>query len=371
MKKGYIKRVFPGNNTPQGFYSFYDQIIPPDARRIMIIKGGPGVGKSTFMFKIGEEMVNRGFDVEFHHCSSDNGSLDGVVIPAIGVALIDGTAPHILDPRNPGAVDEIIHLGDYWDEVKLRSYKDEIIRANAEISSFFSRAYRFLRAAKAVYDDWEAANLEGMDFGLANQKTDAIIRALFHDIPSSAKVGRERHLFASAITPDGMMNYLDTIVGPCKKKYIIEGDPGTGKSTLLQKVARAAVERGFDIEVYHCPLNPEKIEHVVIPQHEVALTKSIEPHTYTPAPEDTIIDLNECLSPRVTARNAEIIAEDKRIFELLFNKAIQFIGLAKAVHDRMESYYTPSMNFQGISALRERTLARILAYASEAGAKIA
>ena len=93
-KMGYVKRVFPGNNTPQGFYSFYDQIVPSDARRIMIIKGGPGVGKSTFMSRIGQEMVERGFDVEFHHCSSDNNSLDGVVIPAIGVALIDGTAPH-------------------------------------------------------------------------------------------------------------------------------------------------------------------------------------------------------------------------------------------------------------------------------------
>ncbi|HHV61803.1 MAG TPA: ATPase [Firmicutes bacterium] len=93
-KKGYIKKVFPGGNTPQGFYSFYDQIITPNATRILIIKGGPGVGKSTFMRKIAEEMVDRGYDVELHHCSSDNGSLDGVVIPSIGVALIDGTAPH-------------------------------------------------------------------------------------------------------------------------------------------------------------------------------------------------------------------------------------------------------------------------------------
>jgi len=45
------------------------------------------------MRKIGEEMLERGYDVEFHCCSSDNGSLDGVVIPAIKVAMLDGTAP--------------------------------------------------------------------------------------------------------------------------------------------------------------------------------------------------------------------------------------------------------------------------------------
>ncbi|AEG14142.1 hypothetical protein Desku_0525 [Desulfofundulus kuznetsovii DSM 6115] len=94
MDKGRLKKVFPGGNTCRGFYSFYDYIIEPDATRIFVIKGGPGVGKSTFMRKIGEEMLERGYDVEFHCCSSDNGSLDGVVIPAIKVALLDGTAPH-------------------------------------------------------------------------------------------------------------------------------------------------------------------------------------------------------------------------------------------------------------------------------------
>ncbi len=94
MERGHIKRVFPGCNTSLGFYSFYDYIAPPDATRIFVIKGGPGVGKSTFIRGIGEALVARGMDVEFHHCSSDNSSLDGLYIPAIKVAIIDGTAPH-------------------------------------------------------------------------------------------------------------------------------------------------------------------------------------------------------------------------------------------------------------------------------------
>ena len=94
MANGKLRRVYPGGNTSVGFYSYYDYILPSDARRIMVIKGGPGVGKSTFMKKIGKEMLDRGYDVEFHHCSSDNNSIDGVVIPAAQVAMIDGTAPH-------------------------------------------------------------------------------------------------------------------------------------------------------------------------------------------------------------------------------------------------------------------------------------
>ena len=61
MNRGSIKRVFPGGNTPLGFFSYYDYIIPTDAERIFVIKGGPGVGKSTFMKKIGEAMLDSGY----------------------------------------------------------------------------------------------------------------------------------------------------------------------------------------------------------------------------------------------------------------------------------------------------------------------
>lgn len=98
MPKGKVRHMFPGGNTSKGFYSFYNYIISQeDAKRIFILKGGPGVGKSTFMKKTAAEMLERGYDVEYMHCSSDNSSLDGLVIPKTGVAMIDGTAPHVVD----------------------------------------------------------------------------------------------------------------------------------------------------------------------------------------------------------------------------------------------------------------------------------
>src|SRR6056297_375720 len=126
--QGIVRRFFPGGNTSKGFYSYYDNILgQKEAKKIIILKGGPGVGKSSFMKKLGKSMEERKYNVEYHHCSSDNNSVDGVVFPQIGVALIDGTAPHVVDPKNPGAVDEILHLGDFWDERKMIENKDLII----------------------------------------------------------------------------------------------------------------------------------------------------------------------------------------------------------------------------------------------------
>jgi hypothetical protein len=299
---GRIKKVFPGCNTAEGFYSFYDYIIPSDATRIFILKGGPGVGKSTFMRSIADSLIKQGLDAEFHCCSSDNGSLDGIVFPEPGIAIIDGMAPHTLDPKLPGAVEEIIYFGDYWDEHRIRNHKKELIALNKESSRTFTRAYRFLKAAQIIYRDWEEANIEGMNFGWANQQAAAIIHDILDAEPVTVRVGRDRHLFARAITPDGMVDHLETVIGPCSRKYVISGKPGTGKSVLIGKVAQAALERGYDVELYHCPLNPEKVEQVVIPKLDVALTKSIEPHVYSAGADDVVVNMDTACRWQETAR---------------------------------------------------------------------
>ncbi|WP_243158021.1 hypothetical protein [Aminipila terrae] len=92
------RHIYPGNNTTEGFYSYYNYILGQrEANRIICIKGGPGVGKSTFMRKIGETYLEKGEDVDFMHCSSDNNSLDGVVLKNRRIALIDATSPHVVD----------------------------------------------------------------------------------------------------------------------------------------------------------------------------------------------------------------------------------------------------------------------------------
>ena len=86
---------FLGANTAEGFSSRFDQLHPGSrVRKCVIIKGGPGCGKSTFMKKLRRTAVELGADTESYLCSSDPASLDGLLIPALGLAFVDGTAPH-------------------------------------------------------------------------------------------------------------------------------------------------------------------------------------------------------------------------------------------------------------------------------------
>ncbi|RJX24037.1 MAG: hypothetical protein C4554_09595 [Dethiobacter sp.] len=363
-----VRRVFPGSNSAYGFFSFFDQITGPQANRIFVIKGGPGVGKSTFMNAVGKEMQERGFDVEYHHCASDNESLDGLVIPAIGIAFMDGTAPHIVDPRHPGAVDEIIHLGSFWNEAGMRGNKVPVIKLSAEIGRLFKQVYRFLAAAKIYLEALESYdNLEGItDQG----SWDRLVLELIGEILTGTSVGKEpgrvRRLFASAISPGGPVNFLDTLVEGLDNVCIIHGQNGTAKGKVIARVADAALLRGYYIEAYHCAFDPHRVDHILIPELRVAIINSMEPHYFSRPEAWREIDTGAFAAELPRAWQEEKQAF-KRSYQNALSEAVSFLTKAKSAHDELESLYIPNMNFAEIDLLRQKTLERILDYARIAG----
>ena len=144
---------FPGGNTAEGFCSHFGDILPaPMQRRMFYLKGGPGVGKSTLMRRVGEAAEKAGLEVEYFHCSSDPDSLDAVCLPQKGAALMDGTAPHVYDPVAPGARDTLVSLGDFLDEAALRSHIEDILNLQKAISGRFRRCYCYLGGAQKVLE---------------------------------------------------------------------------------------------------------------------------------------------------------------------------------------------------------------------------
>lgn len=363
MGQGNIRKMFPGSNSAYGFYSFYDQIIADNAARIFVIKGGPGVGKSTFMYNISRELTAQGYDVEFHCCSADSESLDGIVFPQLQIACIDGTTPHMVDPKNPGAVDEIINLGEFWDEAKVIARREAILSSNRETARLYRRAYRYLAAAKLFLDEVEDYYRENrcLDTAGLDRLALRVIGEIFGGkVNRSNTERRERHLFATAITPDGPISYLDTIVGDFQR-YIISGDDGTGKNELIARIKDAAVMRSFFVEVYHCALDPVKIDHLIIPQLRIAVLNSVTPHILVPTGEDRLIETAAYVkNPGRRLEKERDLA--RGLYDRTFHAAIDFIARSRDVHQKLESYYAPSMRFSEINRLTEAVLEKILSY---------
>jgi hypothetical protein len=175
--------------------------------------------------------------------------------------------------------------------------------------------------------------------------------------------GRKRQLFASAITPEGLKNYLPSIL-TTGKVYVVKGTQGSGTELLLEKIRTAACERGYYTEAFYCALNPGKIEHLVIPGKDVSFTTSNKYHD-AGAEAYMTLDFNEYLSSSILDAHAHVLEYNQSMFDELLSRAINTISGAKAEHDQMETYYIPNMDFSQVQKRWDDTMERILRYAEE------
>lgn len=356
---GKTRDMFPGGNTCYGFYSYYDNICPSPPPLKIILKGGPGVGKSTFMKNLGRDFSRQGQDVEYHWCSSDNNSLDAIVIGAQQFCMLDGTAPHIVDPRYPGAVDTILNLGQFWDESVIRQKRETVIELTDFISSLFNRAYHRLRETKLAYEEWQSYNTETTDFKAVNRNITELIDDIFKN--SIATGTPLRHLFAAAITPEGIINKANSLVDKDYAVFAVKGQPGTGIRKIYQQVLAIADLKGVYAEVFHNPFDPSDIDMIIFPHHKTVLV-DISGHIADYVQQlpssryKRFLDFNQFVDKAGSDAYAKQIYGAKSRVEDGLKEAVKFINTAKKYHDELENCYIPAMDFDGMAACREKLL---------------
>ena len=322
---------FTGGNTARGFYSCFDSILPREQqRRMYYIKGGPGVGKSTLMKRFALAAEEKGLDVEYFHCSSDPDSLDGVSLPALGIGMMDATAPHSYDPVVPGARDTLISLGDFLDEGALAPHAGEIALIQQRISARFARCYRYLAASEQVLCAAPSA-------GENPARVREICAEMVKTMPLRGGAGSVRRLFASAFTPRGLLKLTD--FGAFERRVTVEVPFGAHAAGLLQRLSQSAQERGLDVVELLDPLIPERIAHVLIPAHGMAFC------TASRAAEEggSRIGADALFDP--CEENEREQGFDKNACELLWQRALEQLTAAKTLHDELERFYVKNMDF--------------------------
>lgn len=356
---GKIRNYYAGGNTARGFYSLFESNLQ-GLDRLFILKGGPGTGKSSMMKSIGKEYAEQGYDVQYVHCSSDNDSIDGIIIPALKVGVVDGTAPHVIEPKAPGAIEEYVNLGVAWDSQKLAEHKEDIQQITSEISTSFQTAYSLFGEALTIHDEWEKIYIENMDFAKANELTEELIEEFFGEV-TLGKKSDIRHRFLGAATPKGAVDFIQNLTEDVADRYFVKGRPGSGKSTMLKKLASAAEQRGFDIEIYHCGFDPNSLDMVVIRELGIAIFDSTAPHEYFPEREgDRIIDVYErAITPQTDEKYADQLQEIKQRYSEKMKEAISYLAKAKDLHDNLECIYINAMDFSKVTEIKQGILAEI------------
>lgn len=347
------KHIFAGNNTSEGFFSYFDHILKAEeADHIHILKGGPGVGKNRFMKKFAEEMVKKEYCVEYIHCSSDNVSLDGVLIPELKVLFVDGTAPHTIDPVIPGAVDEIINLGEFLDSQKLKKHKVAIVQTNKAKSNLYKSAYRYLKAAGVIYDEIYSICDSYVNVDKFNDLCERAVGKLFNG-SHKEKTGNVRKLFTESFTANGYISHTEFFFEE-NEVWAVVGKDTNYSSVFLDRILNEAVKRGFDAECYYQPLNPKKLQHIFLPEKKLII---ISAENNMNEKYDEVFDIHSIMSENIKMRISEI-EKNLHLYDTLIKNALEKLSETKKMHDLLEAFYVNSMDFDGVNECFDKIVNR-------------
>lgn len=337
-------RFFLGANSPGGFYSLYDGFTDAYLDHLYILKGGPGCGKSTFMKKLGAACEDEGHFVEYIHCSGDPDSLDGVYIPALHTAYVDGTSPHVIEPKFAGSQASYINMGAFYDLAALGERREEIARLTAEYKSHYARAFRLLSGVAAL----GGVKLPEEALLTAAKRARGLIR---REIRGGGD-GRVLKRFLSAYTCAGPMAFFETVPALAGRVFVLDNDLGLA-GLVIEAAAQEAQERGIDMIRCQSPLRPDRTEHLIMPGLGLALVSQTSAMPYS-GPVTRHMRLDNVPGRETLAAIRPEVRRTARLRAELLEEATWALRDAKSSHDSLEAQYIPAVDFDGIDRLTQR-----------------
>ena len=268
MRQPTVRRFFPGGNTMGGFYSYYQYLWRPLAN-----PSRPGVDYQGWARngQIGAHAAHRGRDAR--------PGLRSGTAPLLHGPRFRGRGRHPRPrgrhrgrhraPRHRPRVPR--HGGDHGEPGRLlgrgrvRRQRADIEAISARYKGCYASAYNYLAAAGVIHDEWRAADAAAQDWGKVHQFVWGLLADVLRGKGSGAP-GYVRKLFATAITPEGFRHHLESVFGAASRRIVLAGEPGTGKSMVVSRLAQALSEHGMAVEVFHCGLRPEEPEHLFAPE---------------------------------------------------------------------------------------------------------
>ncbi len=343
---------FAAANTGKGFVSYFDEIFfGDDIKQRYIIKGGPGTGKSSFMRRAAERARSKGRRVQTYYCSSDTASLDGIIIDG-SIAVFDGTAPHSYDARLPGACDEIINLGAFWNKEMLTGQGELLSVYARDKKSAYSNAYGYLRAAADIDATLRAVISECV----MTEKMRAAVRRISEksfgvcgDSPTLC------HRQVEALGVHGKVR-LSTLYELASRRYAVIDFYGVAGLYTRELVARALkcgqsvyvsddVVTGIANEIYF----PDTGDYVFVASAAEDVDESI-----------TKINMKRFADTAKISQSRRYYRAARQAYKTLVELAARELSVAGTIHADMERVYVASMDFDALRQYTDMLLDKII-----------
>jgi len=330
---------FAASNSAGGFHSYYAECFDdPRIDHVYAVKGGPGTGKSRFMREVAEASHTHGWQTEYIYCSSDPTSLDGVILtaPMRCVALLDATAPHVYEPRLPGAREEIVNLGSFWDAARLERDLEEIESIHQRKSEAYRRAYRYLAGVGEMQHTHDCVVAPY----IRRDAIEGLADRLTRDVPNGDAYRMQTALIGSI----GMFGEvrLDSYFARAKTLCLIEDCHGAAQY-LLDAIGRRAVEKRLSVRLSYDPLDPNRLDGIFFCEDRRAYVVGERESCAYPCHRVSMRRFVQTAQMK-PIRRAAVYAE--RMRRALLGGAIEEMDRIREAHFELEQIYMRAMDFE-------------------------
>ncbi|GEM_PF-2887947 len=336
MSFTYPNNYFLSAVTPGGFSSLLaDCAENGKYRRVFILQGASGTGKSDALIAAAETMHKMGAEVWIAQNPLDPECLDGVFAPELAVAAINGAYPHNICEKRAGIREITIDMGAACDPKLLHDMETEAVEAYSNRDALYARASRYISAAQSLISD---------TFRMAADCTDGKKAAKFAMLSAARVLGRKRRergseqiRYLSALTPDGIIFRDDTLRDAADQIIVMNDRYGAASRAVMTAVRYTALELGFDIITCMCPLSADKCEHVIVPELRVAFCTENRYHQVN-------TDGRRYHARRFTDSNAlntrsQRLSFNRKATDELLRSACEALGAARDQDDILHTIY--------------------------------
>lgn len=177
-----------------------------------------------------------------------------------------------------------------------------------------------------------------------------------------------KDFFLATKTCEGFFSVFDQLYYPkggwiC---YILKGGPGTGKSTLMKKVAEKGEKLHIEAELIHCSSDPKSLDAVIFPELKVCIADGTAPHVIEPkypGVSEKIVNLGDFWNEKKLRKNSEPLIKLFEENEYFHKKAAAYLkalgDIKKSQNFILESAVETAELHNFMSKFLQSTLANI------------
>ncbi|MBQ9797049.1 MAG: hypothetical protein IJW50_04940 [Clostridia bacterium] len=331
---------FAASNSVHGFCSYYEELFgAARIKHVYAVKGGPGTGKSRFLRDVADRARGEGWTCEYIYCSSDPDSLDGIILSHAQkncIALLDATAPHVFEPTCPGAREELLDLGAFWDAARLGAHVEEIERLNLQKKEAYRRAYRYLAGLGEM-----SANVDSLVAPFVKRnKIVSLAQKLLQDVPDEAEYAPSPALIHS-IGMRGEVGF-DTYFCEARRLYVVEDCRGVAQY-LMAALGEEIQKKRLAVRISHDPVEPHKIDGFFLCKSGIAVAVCRPDTCEFPRKKINA----RCLLDTWAMKNVRgEINYAIRMCRAMRGGAIDCLEKVRELHFRLEEIYSSAMDFE-------------------------